>query len=119
MPAGLDDRRQETAEELGRENIAGDEGAFVLCSFWLVDNLALQGRLEEAEQLYASLCARAGPLGLDNVVITPHAAYYSDEAIRTVRDFAAHEVARVLTGQPPLSPVNAAQLAMARPRYPA
>ena len=35
--------------------------------------------------------------GLDNVVITPHAAYYSEEAIRTVRDFAAHEVARVLT----------------------
>ncbi len=37
--------------------------------------------------------------------------------IRTVRDFAAHEVARVLTGQPPLSPVNAAQLAMLQPRH--
>lgn len=47
---------------------------------------------------------------LDNVVITPHAAYYSEEAIRTVRDFAAHEVVRVLTGKPPLSPVNADQL---------
>ena len=55
--------------------------------------------------------------GLDNVVITPHAAYYSEEAIRTVRDFAAHEVALVLTGQSPLSPVNAAQLAMIRPRH--
>ena len=52
---------------------------------------------------------------LDNVIITPHAAYYSEEAIRTVRDFAAHEVVRVLTGMPPLSPVNAAQLAIARP----
>ncbi|MFI5614065.1 C-terminal binding protein [Amycolatopsis sp. NPDC051903] len=51
---------------------------------------------------------------LDNVLITPHAAYYSDEAIRTVRDFAAHEVVRVLTGAPPLSPVNAAELALAR-----
>ena len=60
----------------------------------------------------------ANPLfGLDNVVITPHAAYYSEEAIRTVRDFAAHEVARVLTGQPPLSPVNAAQLAIGQPRH--
>jgi D-3-phosphoglycerate dehydrogenase / 2-oxoglutarate reductase len=49
---------------------------------------------------------------LDNVLITPHAAYYSEEAIRMVRDFAAHEVVRVLTGKPPLSPVNAAQLAM-------
>jgi len=48
--------------------------------------------------------------GLDNVVITPHAAYYSEEAISTVRQFAAEEVVRVLTGQPPLSPVNAGEL---------
>jgi len=53
--------------------------------------------------------------GLDNVVITPHAAYYSEEAIRTVRDFAAREVVRVLTGTAPRSPVNAAQLAIDRP----
>ena len=53
----------------------------------------------------------------DNVVITPHAAYYSEEAIRTVRDFAAHEVVRVLTGEPPLSPVNAAQLAIGSARH--
>jgi D-3-phosphoglycerate dehydrogenase len=52
--------------------------------------------------------------GLDNVVITPHAAYYSEEAIDTVRRFAAEEVVRVLTGQPPLSPVNAGELVEAR-----
>ena len=46
---------------------------------------------------------------LDNVIITPHAAYYSEEAIHTVRDFAASEVVRVLSGKPPLSPVNAVQ----------
>jgi GH15 family glucan-1,4-alpha-glucosidase len=46
------------------DGIAGDEGAFVLCSFWLVENLARQGRLDEASDLYASLCARASPLGL-------------------------------------------------------
>jgi len=43
---------------------------------------------------------------LDNVIITPHAAYYSEEAMRTVREFAAHEVLRVLSGQAALSPVN-------------
>jgi D-3-phosphoglycerate dehydrogenase / 2-oxoglutarate reductase len=54
----------------------------------------------------------ANPLfGLDNVIITPHAAYYSEEAIHTVREFAAREVVRVLAGQKPLSPVNAQQIA--------
>jgi D-3-phosphoglycerate dehydrogenase len=48
---------------------------------------------------------------LPNVVITPHAAYSSEESITTVRDFAAHEVVRVLTGAQPLSPVNERQLA--------
>jgi alpha,alpha-trehalase len=46
------------------DGIAGDEGAFVLCSFWLVENLARQGRLEQASEIYASLCARASTLGL-------------------------------------------------------
>jgi D-3-phosphoglycerate dehydrogenase len=43
---------------------------------------------------------------LENVIITPHAAYYSEESIRTVREIAANEVVRVLSGQRPLSPVN-------------
>ncbi|MGI5489536.1 glycoside hydrolase family 15 protein [Microtetraspora malaysiensis] len=46
------------------DGISGDEGAFLLCSFWLVDNLVRQGRVGEAGELYASLCARASPLGL-------------------------------------------------------
>ncbi|MEU1564096.1 glycoside hydrolase family 15 protein [Streptomyces mirabilis] len=53
------------------DGLAGDEGAFVLCSFWLVDNLIGQGRIEAAEELYASLCARASPLGLLSEQIAP------------------------------------------------
>ncbi|MCI2420588.1 glycoside hydrolase family 15 protein [Saccharopolyspora sp. K220] len=53
------------------DGLPGDEGAFVLCSFWLVDNLASQGRIEEAERLYASLCARTSPLGLLSEQIDP------------------------------------------------
>ena len=55
---------------------------------------------------------------LDNVIITPHAACYSEEAIRTVRQFGASEAGRALTGQIPLSPVNDAALAVLRePRH--
>lgn len=46
------------------DGLQGTEGAFLLCSFWLVDNLAGQGRLEEAHALYDSLCGRASELGL-------------------------------------------------------
>ncbi|MFF8315770.1 glycoside hydrolase family 15 protein [Streptomyces bobili] len=53
------------------DGLTGDEGAFVLCSFWLVDNLIGQGRLDEAAELYASLCARASPLGLLSEQIDP------------------------------------------------
>jgi D-3-phosphoglycerate dehydrogenase / 2-oxoglutarate reductase len=43
---------------------------------------------------------------LHNVIITPHAAYYSEESIGTVRRIAAEEAVRVLSGIPALSPVN-------------
>lgn len=46
------------------DGLEGHEGAFLLCSFWLVDNLTYQGRLEEALDLYGSLCDRGGALGL-------------------------------------------------------
>ncbi|HSK30924.1 MAG TPA: glycoside hydrolase family 15 protein, partial [Candidatus Limnocylindria bacterium] len=50
--------------DVSPDGLAGHEGAFLLCSFWMVDNLAYQGRVEEALDLYRSLCARAGTLGL-------------------------------------------------------
>ena len=49
---------------------------------------------------------------LPNVLITPHAAYYSEESIRAAREGAATQVAKVLTGQTPDFPVNADALAV-------
>jgi len=46
------------------DGLPGREGAFLLCSFWLVDNLAYQGRLDEAIDLFGSLCDRTNSLGL-------------------------------------------------------
>jgi alpha,alpha-trehalase len=41
-----------------------EEGAFLLCSFWHVENLVLQEKREEAGALFESLCARANQVGL-------------------------------------------------------
>jgi alpha,alpha-trehalase len=46
------------------DGVSGGEGAFAICSFWLVSALVRAGRLEEAERRFAALCRRGGPLGL-------------------------------------------------------
>ena len=40
------------------------EGVFLACSFWLVEVLALQGKLEEAHALFQRLCSLRNDLGL-------------------------------------------------------
>ncbi|MER7001161.1 glycoside hydrolase family 15 protein [Streptomyces sp. NPDC000410] len=46
------------------DGIDEPEGAFLLCSFWMVDNLAGQGRTDDAMELFEKLCGYASPLGL-------------------------------------------------------
>ncbi len=50
-------------------------------------------------------------LRLPNVILTPHAAFYSEESLVELQTRAAEEVARVLRGEPPRSLVNADLLA--------
>lgn len=45
-------------------------------------------------------------LKMDNVVVTPHVAWYSEEAVKSLQRKTAEEVVRVLQGQEPLHPVN-------------
>ena len=46
------------------DGVGGEEGAFLLCSFWLVDSLALMGRHEEATALYERLLGLRNDVGL-------------------------------------------------------
>jgi D-3-phosphoglycerate dehydrogenase len=45
-------------------------------------------------------------LALDNVILTPHVAWYSEESREDVTVGAAREAVRILRGERPLSPVN-------------
>lgn len=48
----------------GRDGLAGTEGAFLPCAFWLVQALATTGRVDEATSRFEALLERATPLGL-------------------------------------------------------
>jgi GH15 family glucan-1,4-alpha-glucosidase len=51
-------------EARGVDGLPPGEGAFLPCTFWLADNLALQGRLDEAEEIFQGLLDLRSELGL-------------------------------------------------------
>ncbi len=53
------------------DGLPGDEGCFVLCSFWLVDSLALSDRLDEAIKVFVNVLQLMNPLGLLSEEIDP------------------------------------------------
>lgn len=59
--------------------------------------------------------ASTSPLsGRDNVILTPHTSFYSEESLVELQIKAAEEVVRVLTGEAPRNPVNPEALKASR-----
>lgn len=79
----------------------------------LIDEAALVAALDSGHLGGAGLdvtetepLAKDSPLlGRDNVVLSPHTAFYSVEALEELQTKAASDVARVLSGEPPVYPV--------------
>lgn len=80
----------------------------------LIDEAALVAALDAGQVGGAALdvvavepLAKDSPLlGRDNVILTPHTAFYSVEALQELQSKAATDVARVLNGEPPVYPVK-------------
>jgi D-3-phosphoglycerate dehydrogenase len=83
----------------------------------IVDEQALARALDAGQLAGAALDvmpteppAGSPLLGRDNVIITPHTSFYSEESLLELQRKAAQEVADVLTGKPPKNPVNSVKL---------
>ncbi len=80
----------------------------------IIDEAALASALDQGHLAGAALDvmeqeppASGSPLfGRDNVIVTPHTSFYSEESLVDLQTKAAEEVVRVLTGQAPKNPVN-------------
>jgi D-3-phosphoglycerate dehydrogenase / 2-oxoglutarate reductase len=81
----------------------------------LIDEEALVAALDSGRLGGAALdvvttepLAKNSPLlGRDNVILTPHTAFYSVEALEELQTKCAQDVARVLSGEKPIYPITA------------
>ncbi len=56
--------RYRAQEGLNADGLTGEEGTFVICSFWLVSCLAMAGEVARAKALFGQLAGYANDLGL-------------------------------------------------------
>ena len=64
VTAGLTDERGLVRRYRGDDGLEGDEGSFLICTFWLAEALAVTGRVDEAEAVLERAAGYANDLGL-------------------------------------------------------
>jgi GH15 family glucan-1,4-alpha-glucosidase len=74
------------------------EGAFLACNFWLVENYALQGRIDEARSLFERLIGVANDVGLLSEEYDPKARRLIGNFPQTLSHAALVNAAKRLAG---------------------
>jgi alpha,alpha-trehalase len=84
------------------DGVGGGEGAFGICTFWLVDALAMGGRTERADEIFSGMLARANDLGLYAEEIDPTDGTFLGNFPQAFTHIglidSAHHLGRALTG---------------------
>jgi len=71
IAAGLTDERGLVYRYRSPDGLEGEEGAFLLCSFWLVQALAAAGESERARELFETAAGHANDVGLLSEEVDP------------------------------------------------
>ena len=106
MQSGLVARYNPGATDDG---LPGSEGTFLACSFWMVINLWLIGRRDDARALYTRLLSLLNDVGLISEEYDPQAQRMLGNFPQALTHIALVHAAFALSGQwhPPASPLDA------------
>jgi GH15 family glucan-1,4-alpha-glucosidase len=85
----------------GQDGLPGTEGAFLPCSFWLVQALAFTGQHQEAAALFKALLQKGSPLGLFSEEMDPSSGALLGNYPQALTHSALVQAALALRDNPP------------------
>ncbi|WP_113704586.1 glycoside hydrolase family 15 protein [Nonomuraea lactucae] len=93
--------RYPVAAENDIDGLPGAEGAFLACSFWLVEVMAMQGRQEEARELFERLLTLRNDVGLLSEEYDPRYGRLVGNFPQAFSHVPLVHAARALSSEPP------------------